>query len=864
VSHLRFDGAKEAQAGNRIAWLSLDKSDNDPSRFLSYCIAALRTIEANLAKGVLSALQSLQPPPAEEILTVLINEINALPDRIILVLDDFHLIEAQPVHDAITFLLDYMPPLLHLVIATRDDPQLPLARLRARGQLTELRAADLRFTSAKAAEFLNQVMGLNLSSDDIATLESRTEGWIAGLQLAAISMQNNRDAKSFIKSFTGSHRYVLDYLIDEVLEQQPASIQSFMLQTAILDRLSGDLCAAVTGQENGQETLEYLDQANLFIVPLDHDRRWYRYHHLFVDLLRQRLRQSHQEQLPILHRRASEWYEQHGFTGEAIENSLCANDFERAASLVELAWPAMNGTFQSAAWLGWVKALPEELVHLRPVLSAAYAWALLDTGDLEASEARLRDAEIWLEAIGDTSEQPEQMVVVDEEQFRSLPATIATARTYRAQALGDVSNTIKYAQRALDLLPDGDHLTHGQISAILGLAYWAAGDLEAAFLAVADGMSSMQMAGNIIFAISTTFVQAYMREAQGRLHEAKSIYEQSLQLTAEHDEAPLPVTATLHVGLGMIHHEQGDQQAAAKHLMISKELGEESGLADWPYRWCLAQARIKESQGDLDGALDFFQRAKDQYFRGAIPDVCPIDALKARVWIRQGRLAEALGWAQERGLSVDNALSYLHEFEHITLARLTIAQGNTDGAIELLRRLLEAAEAGGRTGSVIEILLLQALSLQAQGNTDQAIIPLEKALTLAEPEGFIRVFVDQGPPLARLLYKALSRGIAPAYAQQLLGEFPVSEYERAESSQTESAESGLIEPLSDRELEVLQLMAEGLTNPEIASRLYISPHTVKVHTSNIYGKLAVGNRTQAVVRAKSLGILQSGQSSRGG
>ncbi|NOQ96441.1 MAG: NACHT domain-containing protein, partial [Desulfobacterales bacterium] len=433
-----------------IAWLSLDESDNDPARFLAYLIAALQTIEArqesagNVGKGALSALHASQhqPPPAEPILTALINEIAAIPDRIILVLDDYHLIEAQPIHDALTFLLRHLPPQMHLVIATREDPHLPLSRLRARGQLTELRARDLRFTSAEAAEFLNQVMGLDLSSEEIAALETRTEGWIAGLQLAAISMQGRDDATSFIKSFTGSHRLVLDYLIEEVLNHQPQNVQTFLLQTAILNRLTGSLCDAVrfgkakspTGQEDGQAILEMLERANLFIVPLDEERRWYRYHHLFADLLRQRLRQTYLEQIPTLHSRASEWCERNGLPSDAIRHALATEDFERAAGLAELAWPAMSESFQSIQWLGWLKALPDELVRARPVLSVRYAWAFLNAGKLEAAEARLLDAERWLEPTVDMNERPKapsaEMVVVDEEQFRSLPVSIATARAY--------------------------------------------------------------------------------------------------------------------------------------------------------------------------------------------------------------------------------------------------------------------------------------------------------------------------------------------------------------------------------------------------------------------------------------------------
>jgi LuxR family maltose regulon positive regulatory protein len=705
---------------------------------------------------------------------------------------------------------------------------------------------------------------------------------------------------------------VLDYLVEEVLQQQPESVQTFLLRTSILDRLCGPLCDAVlargaslrlpeqgsdaslTGEfspspllprtytrlhlnpaASGQETLEYLQHANLFIVPLDNERRWYRYHHLFADLLRQRLHQSAASStgdegrgVAELHKRASVWYEDNGLEIEAFHHAAAAEDFERAAGLVELVWPAMDGSFQSAAWLGWVKTLPDELVRARPVLSVGYAWALLDGGQMEAGEARLRDAERWLDTTADMSERPEvpsaEMVVVDLEQFRSLPASIATARAYIAQAFGDVPGTVKYARRALDLLPEGDHLRRGAAAGLLGCSYWASGDLEAAYRSFADCMASLKMGGNILFSISATIGLANIRVAQGRLHEAVSAYEQSLRLAMEQGGPVQPVMSDMYLGLSGLHREQGDLEAAIQHLLRSEELGEQAALPDWQYRCCLAQARIKEDQGDLDGALDLLHEAERLYFRTPLPNVRPVAALKARVWIAQGRLTEALAWARERGLSVDDDLSYLREFEHVTLARVLIAKYKRDRAnrsileaMGLLERLLKAAEEGGRMGSVIEILVLQALAHEAQGNIPLALLPLERALALAEPEGYIRIFVDEGIPMAQLLSATAAHGIMPDYIGKLLAVIEAEEYKREDRSYLPPAPPAqpLIEPLSQRELEVLQLIAQGLSNREISERLFLALSTVKGHNRIIFGKLQVQRRTEAVARARELGLV---------
>jgi LuxR family maltose regulon positive regulatory protein len=716
----------------------------------------------------------------------LLNEITTITDNFVLVLDDYHVINARPVDDALTFLFDHLPPQMHLVITTREDPDLPLPRLRVRGQLTELRATDLRFTPAEAAGFLNQVMGLNLSSKDIDALETRTEGWVAGLQLAALSMQGREDISGFIRAFAGHDRYIVDYLVEEVLRSQPERVRNFLLQTSILVRLSGPLCDMVTGQEDGKRMLDALERGNLFVIPLDDKRHWFRYHHLFSDVLHAHLMEEQPDQVPTLHQRACDWYEHNGSSADTIRHALAAEDFNRAAGLVELAWPAMDLSFQAATWLGWAKVLPDELVRARPVLSVGYAWALLNDGELEAGEARLQDAEQYLDTTSDLSEKPEassvNMVVVDEEQFRSLPASIALARAYIAQSVSDISVTLKYARRALDLLSEEDHLQRGVAESLLGLTYWTSGDLESAHRSFANFMANMRSAGNFSFAISPTFVMADIRMVQGRLHEAIRTYEQSLQLATEQGEPVIRGTGDLYLGLSELHLEQGDLEASKQHLLRSEELGEHAALPDWPYRLCITQALIQEAQGDRDRALDLLDEGERLYYRTPIPRIRPIAALKTRVWVRQGRVTKAFGWVHERGLSVDDDLSYLHEFEHVTLARVLIANYKNDRversiheAMGLLERLLKAAEAGGRMGSVIEILVLQALAHEAQGNISQALVLLERTLTLAEPEGYVRIFVGEGKPMAKLLSEAAAQGIMSDYVIKLLDVFRAEE-----------------------------------------------------------------------------------------
>jgi LuxR family transcriptional regulator, maltose regulon positive regulatory protein len=808
-------------------------------------------------------LQSPPPPPIESVLTTLINDISAIEDDFALILDDLHVIDAEPVHSAIAFLLDHLPPQMHLVIASRADPPLPLARLRGRGEATELRASDLRFTPDEAAAFLTEVMGLDLSAGDVAALEARTEGWIAGLQLAALSMQRRADVPGFIRAFTGDDRYIVDFLVEEVLRHQPDRVRSFLLQTSILDRLSGPLCDAVTGQDDGTEMLGALERGNLFVMPLDDKRQWYRYHHLFADVLQAHYLKEQPDQIPVRHRRASAWYEQHGLRSDAIRHALAAEDFARAAGLVEMAALAMLGSSQEATLHGWLTALPDEVVRARPVLSVYYAFASFSREGFDAAEARLRDAERWLDTTADVGERRAapsvEMVVVDDVGFRSLPGTIAVARAYRAGALGDVAGIVMYARRAVDLLPEGDDLWRGAAATLLGIGYWTSGELEAAYRSFAEGRARLQRTSYTQFQIVSVHILADIRMAQGRLHEVERIYEQALRLATEQGD-PAWGTADVYVGLSELYRERDDLEAATQYLRRSKELGEHAGLPDTRHLWYVAMARIKEAHGDLDGALDLLDEAERQYVRGADPDVRPVAALKTRVWVAQGRLAEALGWVRERSLSVDDDISYLREFEHLTLARVLIARSTRQRddrslheAIGLLERLLKAAEAGERTGSVIEILVLQALAHEARGDIPQALGPLERALPLAEPEGYVRIFVGEGEAMRTLLRHAAARGTAPIYTQRLLSAF--DKPARPASTPAQIAATDLTEPLTMREVEILRLIAAGMRNQEIADQLFISLSTVKRHIANAYGKLGVRHRTEAAARANELNLL---------
>jgi LuxR family maltose regulon positive regulatory protein len=850
----------------RIGWISLDEGDNDPARFFSYFIAAFRTLESGIGEASLASLQSSHPPPFESVLTLLINEITSIPQEFALVLDDYHVIKDQSIHDALAFLLDHLPPQMHLVVASRTDPPLPLARLRAQGQLTELRAADLRFTPDESVAFLEDAMRLTLSAGDIAALEERTEGWIAGLQLAALAMQGEQDIPNFIKEFTGSHRYVLDYLTEEVMHKQPEDIQGFLLRTGILELLSGPVCDALTGGSDSQQKLESLERANLFVVPLDNQRRWYRYHHLFSKFLRECLQRTQPDLASDLHRRASEWYEHNGLVAEAVGHALAAADFERAARLVDQNAESMLRGGRLTTLLGWMDALPERTVRLRPRLYLFHAESLFLLGQYTAAEASLQKVE---QAIGvDSAErgrssEGSNKAHLSSREHAELRSMVTAIRASIASVHGDLPRTIALSHQALQGLPDEASIWRGNTLTQLGAAYALNGDVEKASRTFAEANRVNQSASNTYADQIVTWRSARLEMLQGRLHRAAETYQRALQqATDQATIGQLPVTGYCHLDMGDLLREWNDLEAATQHLVRGIERVKQAGSATILLDGYVALARLQQAKGDAGGALNTTQEAQ------GLADKLPprfgsrLAAYRARVWFAQGKLEAAARWAHERGLSVDDELSYPREVEHLTLARVLIGQGRTEEALILLERLLNAAEAGERVNSVIEILVLQSLALQAQDTTLRALDALERSLALAEPGGYVRTFLDEGAPMAKLLTnirktysgdgKTSSSRVRIDYVDRLLAAF---EQPPPLSQRTPPGIQPPIEPLSERELEVLRLVSAGLKNREIAEELFVVVGTVKAHINSIYRKLGTNNRVQAVSRARELTLL---------
>jgi LuxR family maltose regulon positive regulatory protein len=864
----------------KVAWITVDEGDNDPARFAAYLAAALQRADERIGPASEDKSELAGSFLQESHLACLINQVAGLPEAFVLVLDDYHLIISQVIHSAVTFLVDHLPENLHLVLASRADPPLPLARLRARGHLTELRQSDLRFTTGEAAAFLNNVMGLALSAEDVAALEARTEGWIAGLQMASLAMQARLSLQGhrphpathseFVEAFTGSHRFVLDYLVEEVLEQQPPALQEFLLRTSILEQLSGSLCDSIMGEPgtgrladwgklhtpdspmpDSQSVLEYLEAANLFIVPLDDERHWYRYHRLFSDLLRKRLWQTSPDLSATLHRRASLWHQQQGLMAAAIEHALAATDLERAATLVEENVEATLMRSEITTFLNWVARLPDECVRARPTLCFFHAWALLMSGrSLEVVEGRLRD----IAGVQDASEESGVMA-----------GRMAALRAYLMLFQADVHRAADLCRQALEHLPESDLFLRSIVAWILGLACLDEGDLQEGSHALEEVARTAQQSGNPLIAVAALCHQARLQMRQGRLHRAQETLERALEVATEPQGRRLPIASKALFGLGELEREWNDLAAAADHLAESMELARQwSEMAAFDAYFPLARLRL--AQGDIAGAKKALETARQIALRSEATEVDDLvaDLQLAYFHISQGDVKEAMRWAEKRGLipglatepcpgldeGQDLVGARLRKYERLVLARLFIHQGQSAEALDLLEPLLVQARQLGRIDLAIQIQIQRALAFQEDGHDAQAMDALGEALSLAEPGGYLRIFLDEGDPMAALLRQAASRGMAPAYLAKLLAAFGL-ESAKVASPQFQS----LVEPLSERELEVLRLLATGLSNPEIAGELVVAVSTVRSHCKSIYGKLGVHKRWDAVQRAQELGLI---------
>jgi LuxR family transcriptional regulator, maltose regulon positive regulatory protein len=822
-----------------VAWLSLEEADSDPARFYSYIVAALQTINPDLGIGILNLLRSPQPPSAEAILTPLLNELAAMPKRFMLVLDDYHALDSRGIDVALAFLIEHMPPTMHLVLTTREDPQLPLSRLRARGQMSEIRATELRFSSSEAAEFLNQVMGLNLSAKDISALEARTEGWIAGLQLAAISMQGHEDTSAFIKSFTGSHRFVLDYLVEEVLHRLPENLQDFLLRTSILERLCGPLCDAVLPNptSSGQQTLEYLEHANLFIVPLDNERRWYRYHHLFAELLRQRLHQvvtspgGADLNIAELHIRASEWFEHEGLKLEAFQHAAAANDVDRAERLIEGRGVPLYVQGATVQVMNWLESLPASVLENKPSLQVMFAAVLSVAGQVTRVEEKLRLAESAL------------LETDADENKRNLVGRIADLRALLALLSVDpdqFDTVIAQARRALEFLNPDALSRRASTVWKLGLAYQYKEQRAAATEAHTQAVAISEASGNTHVNILATTCLGKIQESNNQLNLAAESYRRAIQLIGD---PPGPVGCEAYTGLARLFHEWNDLAAAKQHGDKGAELARQLQISSFITSE-LFLARLHIANGDINSAFNLLTRTEDdarkRNFLSRIPEITSVQAL---AHIRQGDLETATQLAQSHNLP-------------LIQARIHLAEGNPTSALKILEPFGNEMATNSWHDMWLRALLLQAIA-HHMSETESALHLVDEILGRTETEGFVRSYLDEGKPMQRLLVDARARGIKPDYTARLLAGFSNEEL-TPDNGQRPSPAHGtqpLIEPLSRREIEVLQLVALGLSNREISERLFISLDTVKGHNRVIFGKLQVQRRTEAVARARELGLL---------
>ncbi len=854
--------------GHRVAWVSLDERDREATSFWTYLLQALdRAVPGSAAAG-LTLLHSGQAP-VETVLAGLVNELSVLPDEVTIVLDDYHLADGGEVATGMAFLVDHLPPQLRLAIGTRADPALPLSRLRVGGELVEIRASDLRFTGGEVAGYLNDLHDLDLPPADIAALETRTEGWIAALQLAALSLGDRDDRADFIAGFAGDDRFVLDYLADEVLGRQPPDVRRFLLDTSILDRLTGSLCDAVSplpgraGDRAGAAMLEAVDRANLFLVRLDDRRGWYRYHRLFADVLRAHLLVERPDDVPALHRRAARWYTEAGQPEAAFSHALAGGDREGAADLVERSYRALGRERREDLLRRWAHELPADAVRDRPVLAIALVGGLMASNVFDGVAPRLDHVERLL------ARPAADLVVADPDELPRVPAAVEMYRAALALVGGDPRGAIARARRAIDAAVDGDDLITGAAAALSGLASWTTGDLATAHASYTTALPALARAGHTADVLGCSIALADMELRLGHLRQAERTFGRALALAEMQASAGAGVmrgTADMLVGLSRVAWYHNDLSAVAKLLRRSDELGEAAALAQNPYRWRVGLARLRAAQGDLSTALELLDDAERVYVGDYSPNVQPIHATRARVLAARGDIGEALDWARRHRVTKDDDLSYVREYEHLSLARVLLAEHAATGSLQvledaaaLLDRLLAAARAGARTGTVIEVEVLRAVTQHARGASDASLQALRHAVELAEPDGWVRVFVDAAPVVADLLHELAGNEPPSAFLRGLLAAASGHEDATTDAAGDTTPAPGpvarLVDPLSVRELEVLRLLGSDLDGPAIARRLVVSLNTVRTHTKHIYTKLDVNSRRAAVSKAHRLGLL---------
>jgi LuxR family maltose regulon positive regulatory protein len=829
-----------------VTWLSLDEGDNDPTVFWGGFLAALQRLDPSLGEGARSQLEAPQSPPIETLLAQVINDLSACPISFIHVFDDYHFIQNPAINEAVSFLLEHMPPNLRMILSSRADPALPLARWRGRGQLAEIRASDLRFTVAEVAAFLKSRLLLELPPTAIAALESRTEGWAAGLQLAALSMQGREDVSGFIEAFSGSHRHVLNYLVGEVLDQRPRGTLDFLRQTSILDRMCAPLVEAVTGTSGGQAMLETLDRANMFVIPLDDEGRWYRYHHLFAEALQQRFHQAEREQAAEYYRRASEWFERSGSSAEAVEYALRGRDWPRAAALIETTMPEVQRHGELATLLRWLGALPDEAIATRPTLGLAHAWLLIIVDDFVGAERRLAVSDQALRA------HPEADPAV-QNALLGQAAVVRATSALMLEAPGEV--TVAAGHDALRLLPEDDLVRRGFAVFIMGCAhYLSLGDVQAAESTLVAAAGVSRSAGDAFGATMAYLHLSQMRAMAGHLGAAAAACEELSQLAHQPGWEHFPAAALGGVMLGRVPYERNELAAALETLTAALAEVERYSLKRPELIGVVLLARVKLALGAAEEARALLDRAWTTIQKYQLKQLTfPGTALRARMLLQMGDLATAAQWASTIAVPADGSLNPALEYDHITVARVWVAQGREAEARSLLRRLLPPAEVAGRMGRVIEILALQAVAAWAQQNEEAAMAALEKALALGEPEGFVRSFVDEGEPMQAMLARVT--GERHWYAEQLLEAFgrDTASVRIAAAARTPTA--SLLEPLRERELEVLRLMAQGYSNQEIATKLVLGVSTIKTHINHLFQKLGAASRTQAIARGRALGLL---------